>query len=768
MHGRASRWLANGLVGASLAVCLSAAAVVRGLVAPDVPYAEPEELVEIWESHPTYGSLLEVSHGSYAWWREKSRNLAAVAHFQWLPATRLLEFEDRRLPITLAATTPGFLDLLGVPLIAGRPPAPDERDAEADVIVLSQRLLEPLDVGFEILGRDVRLDGRPFRVVGITPRELELPGRAGAYTFFVVPDDMGRRQRNQRYLKVVGRLAPGATVAGLQSELEGLSRDLGSQVPEVHGGWHPVVRPLIARGVGPLWWPALLVALSSGATYLLGLVGLAGVLMAETAARGRDWQVRIALGATPSRVVAEQCVVASGFVVPGALLAAFVAGVLVARLPALVPFSEGAHPRIDSSVLALWLILSVTALGLSVLSMAAPLRWRDPARGLLDGGNVGGRGAIRAVSALRWVAVVQIVGAVPLLHLAVGLQGSLQRLAASPLGFEPGDKVTADLPVPAAQRQETLFADATVDRLRAGGVDAVLASSAPLRWPEVLWFVSADNANRTWTAVVDAMPGYPERLSIPLLAGRTFSVEDRRGARPVAMVSALLARTLWGDIGVAVGRRLRQELDVEREVVGVLADVEASARGGPGVPALYVPLAQGRGGLLQVILAEKDLPTATAVLRETGPGLALQSPIRLRDLASERLAALRLAAGVAGALAVAAAALALVGVSGVAKLVATSGTREFALKVALGATAEGLLRNLVWRLGGWMALGALGGMTLSAAVAVLQPAFTGSESAGAGWTVAIGLALPAVALTVGSLQLASIRGVAPAELLRRP
>jgi hypothetical protein len=558
-----SRWLANGLVGASLAVCLSAAAVVRGLVAPDVPYANPKELVEIWESHPSYGALLEVSHGSYAWWRQQSRNLAAVAHFQWLPATRILQFEDRRVPITLAATTPGFLDLLRVPLIAGRPPDPDERDAEADVIVLSERVLEALDVGTDLVGREVRLDGRPFRVVGITPRALELPGRAGAYTFFVVPEDMGRRERNQRYLKVVGRLAPGATVAGLQSELEALSRDLGGQLPELHGGWQPVVRPLIARDDSPLWWPALMIAMSSGATCLLGLMGLAGLLMALTTARGKDWQVRIALGATPARVLADQCLTAGSFVLPGAVGAAIVAAALVARLPMLLPFPEGAHPRFDGPVAALGLVLSLTALVLSVLSMAVPLRWREPARGLLDGGNVGGRGAIRAVSALRWVAVLQIMGAAPLAYLAVGLHGSLHRLSTLPLGFEPGDRVTADLPVPAPLRHDAPFAESTVERVRAADIDAVLASSAPLRWPEVLWSVSADNANRTWTSVVDVTPGYSESLSIPLLAGRTFSREDQRGVRPVAMVSALLARTLWGDIGVAVGRRLRQELDVE-------------------------------------------------------------------------------------------------------------------------------------------------------------------------------------------------------------
>lgn len=758
-----TRLFANGLLCAALAACVTAAAVVDGIASPDVPYADPQALVEIWESHPTHGTLLEVSYGAFAWWRQNARTLSALAHYQWTPATRLLEHEGRTSSSTVAATSLTFLQTLGVAMVAGR--APTESDLERDVIVLSERSLDVLGIDARIVGQEVRLDGTPFTVIGIAPRQLTFPGGADAYTFFSVPEEMGRRQRNQRYLKVVARLRSGTSRTDMEAELASLSKNLAREFPQNHAGWQAVVRPLVGKRDDALWRSAVAVAVPSGLTYALGLIGLSGVLIGESAARARDWAVRVALGAPPRRLFLQLCRNAATLTLPGAAAALGVSALLCAKLPGLVPFPEGAAPRLGLPVLGLWTILMLGAWFVSWAALAWPISWRSPARELAAESGLAGRGAGRVLVALQTSEVLQIAGAIPLLHLALGLQLGAERLAHAPLGFEASDRITADLPLTADLRAPVI-AETLVDRLRADGVTAALSTSTPLRWPEVLWPVAGRGTKSAWSAVIATTSAFPEVLGIRLLAGRRFSPDDGKDRPPVALVSQQLARKLWGDAAAAVGQQVQQELDVEREVVGVLADIDSSARGERFVPTLYVPIGQWRHDLLQIVVPARDLPRATAGLREFGPGLTLRAAMPLEELVARRTTPLRMASTVSRSLSVANFALALLGVVGLASVAAGAATRVTAVRLALGALPERVLSEEMARVWRWPVSGTGLGLALAVAVGEAQAASTQTPVADLTWVsgTAIGFVLAALVATRASMR--TLLEIQPADLLR--
>jgi putative ABC transport system permease protein len=687
---------------------------VDGVLLKPLPFSEPERLVALEESSPAQGKPHFVaSPRNVEDWQRASRTVAELG--MWRDWGFQLATPEGPRGISGGIASPSLFRLLGVQPAAGRLLLDEENVPGNDRVVLASYRFWQRELGGrpEAVGTLLPLRGDTFRLVGVLPPSFDTPNLGWMDLWAplsIDPDQkLGRQLRNRR---VYTRLAPGATLAQAQAELASVAAGLAQEYPDTNAGWTVRVTPLLEFEVGAAA-RATFGALAGAVIVLLlvACVNVAHLLLARAGASERELAVRLALGAGRGDVVRQVLALGTTLSLLGGALGGLLAWPAVRALVAAGPPGVPRLTGVTVDGRALVFTVAVALLTGVLFSAAPALRCgRIRVAAAL-------RNAARASSGVdsRRLRAALVAGEVALtvtLLAAAGLLGrTVLRLASLDTGFDAGRLLTLQLFMPFesqykdAGRRAALYRQAIASVAALPGVEAVGAASAAPNLGggdgdlelAVEGRPAAPKGSNPTARYFDVSPGYFRALGIPLLRGRVFSDGDDLSSRRVALVNEAMARRFFpGEDPVGRSVRAVQWGDAY-EVVGVVGDARAVALGSATAPEIYVPYLQGPRFATYLIVRSSAPPdglepAVRARIREIDPGVLVSNVAPLGSLIERELRAPRFRMLLVAAFALAAVALAAVGVFGVISYTTGRRTHEIGVRIAVGAGRGEVLR----------------------------------------------------------------------------
>ena len=703
--------------------------IVNGVLLKPLPYGDPRGLVMVWSSNGAENRDREVvAPLDFLDYRKASSFAEMHATYSFVIGASL-STEAGADQILVTAVTPGLFEMLG------RQPALGRTFTAAEVqtaVVISNRFWQGrLGGDRSVLGRVLTIQGTARTIVGVMPPDFVFPYKAmlGPTGFarsqdveawlpleFVAADSRVTGQaaltRSARFLSVVGRLKPDATIAQANGEIAGIARQLASSYPDSNRVVGASVIPLHEQTVGSMR-PALVLLLGGvGFVLLMACVNLANLLLARSSVRHREMAIRSALGAERRRLIAQTLVETVLLACVGGVVAIATVGWSMSALLALAPpdMPRIGEIRPDITVLIFTFALSlITGLAIGIVpAMAGSRPQLQSALQTSGRGSTSGRGQQR----LRGALVVAEVALAVVLTLGAGLllRSFMSVLAVDP-GFQSAKLLTLQLTVPrkyATPEQRTALYAQLFARLEA--LPGVVATGGTTRLPlgstNVTTKVGIEGSDKPigeWPEVEfrRAMHDYFETMGIPILRGRGFTPSDLPSAPPVVVINQTMARQLFGAED-PIGKRFRYGGPASPliSIVGVIGDVRHTGLEAPPAPEMYTYYLQNPPTNPFIVIRTTGDPSALAsVVR--GEVQAIDKTIAAYDIrpmeqvrsesVSQRRFVLLLVATF-GALALL---MAAVGVYGVMALIVTERTPEIGIRLALGAQPSAVLRLVV-------------------------------------------------------------------------
>ena len=732
-----------GLAVATLALGIgtttSMFTLVHAVLLRPLPYADPDRLVILRADSPTQARAATLADGEIADIASEPAVFASVGSIVAVDGN--LTGGDTMERVSAASVTDGFLRTLAITPAIGRL-LEDRIDSTTDTVlsvVISDELWRRrFNADPAVLGRHYDINNKSLAIVGVLPRGFRLylgpdanvPARIDIW----FPTSLAAGERKYRAHTAIARLAPGVSVSRARQALDAIAARTGSRYAGIYGARAPrfYADALHGDAVRAAKPPLLALMGAVGFVLLIACANLANLLLARTTTRGREIAVRSAIGASRLRLIRQ--LVTEGLVlgtcggVAGVALAAFGQSVVDRLRPAGVP-AMPANP-LDAPVMAFALVATLAA---SILFSLAPAI-RGTAARVVDPLRSGSRGDTGRGSRLRSSLVITEVALAILLLTGAGVMlRTLLALRSVDTGFRADHVLTlhASLRPRDANRVEEKwrFYQDAMERLRA--LPGVVAVSAVRPLPlEGITFTDRVEVERGAGEIVAdsqvALPGYFAAMRIPWVAGRDFAATDVEQKRAVAIVDAAFARAAWPDAN-PIGQRLRirggsRAQVTWAEVIGVAGHVTASGLRGAGRPQVYVPYHAFALFDLAVVIRTNGNPAALAdAAKRTIEALGGQRPAHhvepMTIYVEAAMADARFAVTLLAGFAALALLLCAVGISGVIALVSAQRTREFGVRLALGANPSGI-RSLVMREGlTWTAAGIAAGTLASLAMA---------------------------------------------------
>lgn len=748
---------AAGTMALGIGAATTIFAFLNGVLLRPLPYPDAGRLVLLWETSERAQQVLgyreiPASPVMALTWRERSRSLESSGFFR--SATQNFSGDGEPERIRGARVTAGVFQALGVQPLHGRVVTESEEAPGRDaVIVLSHRLWQSrYHADPAIVGRQIRVDDRLLTVLGVMPAGFNFPrgsehpmeARAPEETQYwrpLVLSPADRRNTGNHSISTIARLRPGVTPGQARADLASLTQAVYSQVSaqaakEFQVSVSPYREQMVQRARPALLMLGVAVLL----VLLIACVNVAGLLIVQSIARRKEMAVRAALGAGPARlirqVLSQSLLLALAGGAAGSLLAVW--GVHVMRLLAGPRMPRVDTISIDPAALAFALLTSLATACLFGLAPALSASRVDLAGALKDGARSGGS---RAHHRLRSLLVCsQIALSMVLLCGAGLLVRSFWRLTQAERGFQVSRVLTMKIPLPgyryttAAQRQ-AFFHDVLRNVEALPQVESAgLVNQLPLTGEGNIHSVRIEgravrSAEEPIAEVREATPGYFSTLRTSLRRGRWLIDADAAGA-PVAVINETMARRYWpgqDPIGqrFSLGERAGAPLIT---VVGICADTRQARLDKTPYPQFYLPVEHGDSNELALAVRTRSAPEGVAasvrtVIRRLDPGQPVVQVKTLEDILDEGVADRRLHALVLLSFALFALLLAAVGLHGVIAYAAAQRTREFGVRLALGAPRSRILSSVLAHGMRIAALGVLAGTLCSLAAGRLLAGF---------------------------------------------
>jgi putative ABC transport system permease protein len=696
--------------------------VVHAVVLRPLPFPQPDRLMVVGEDFEGRGRPSDVSVGNFNDWRTHATSFSALGAEQYVS----INLSDNEQPerVVGGRVTHTFFTVFDVPAEHGRVFTAEEDVPGRDgVVVLSHRLwTRRYGADPAVIGQVISLNAAPFTVIGVMPARFDLTvdveelWTPAAFT----PEQLA--EHDEHYLSVIGRLAPGASQAQAAAELRTIYAQMQKQYPGESQVSLGVLEPLHRRFVGDYRQRLLVLLGAVGLVLLIACGNVANLLLARGGLRGREMALRAAIGASRGRLVRQLLTETLVLTTLGGA-----AGVLIARLgvPALLAYSPDGIPRLEQArVDGLVMAFAAAAALVSALLTGLVPALRAASTDLRGSLNEGGRTATSSHDRIRQLLVAVEVALTIVLLVGAGLLvRSALHLQHTDPGFDPQGVLTARLTLPAVryedpQRVAQAFADVVSSLAAIPSVETAAATtSAPLtpggngngllpegKLPDLKNFVNA----RLAIVTMD----YFKTLRVPLVRGRQFQTDDRRGGLRVAVVNEAAARALFPGED-PIGRRFgccdgTPENPGWRTIVGVVKDMRSRGPEQEARPEFFLPLAQAPDPAWtwiqrsMTLVARTRAGDATALIPAARQAVArIDSTVPLYQVRSmeQRLRTstaqarfntlLMVLLGGSGLL------LSAIGVYGVIAYFVTERRQEIAIRMALGARAADVVRMVV-------------------------------------------------------------------------
>jgi putative ABC transport system permease protein len=687
-----------------------------------LPYKEPGRIISLAQYDiKTGASGALMSYTKYTQIREQSKTLESMAGYY--PLTLSLVTEREPEAVNGARASADFFGVLGIYPVRGRAfSAEEDQDGGPDVAVISDGFWHSHFAGDPTaVGKTLALDGKSATIVGILPASFRFPLQfpepdvwlpRPSETVLLTPAQV---RGGASYFNMIARLRQGETLRRAQAELDAINasykQHFGSNADATKFGIS--AQTLEESLVGGLRTSLLVLVAAVGLVLLIACANVANLLLARATAREREIAVRKALGASSGRLVRQllsESVLLS--VCGGAMGVLFAA----ALMPALRTISPGAVPRlgeakIDVVVLIFSLLLCVITGIVFGLAPALQTSKKDLHTTLKEGGRGSSEGGERG--RFRAVLVVAEIGVALMLMTVAGLLiQSFSRLMQVNPGFSPKNLMAFPLALPPSRYskpelqaqfyRQVLEHVRTMPGVQAAGVTSYLPLAGGARYVFVCpeGFACQGIGKDPTSALRQVSGGYFEAVRTPLLSGRTIDEKDIAGGAPVAVINETAAKHFFAGQN-PVGKHIANSRDmVQREIVGVVADVKFNALNVASVEEMYLPMAQVPWPNTTLLVRSQEnsqalVAAVRAKIAEVDPSLPVAGISSMEEVVDASVAQPKLTMQFVGVFAGFALLLAAIGIYGVMAYSVSARRQEMGIRVALGAGPSDILRLVV-------------------------------------------------------------------------
>ena len=729
-------------IGANTAIF----SVVHAVLLAPLPYPHAEQLVTIQSRNVQQN--LPAAPFAPAGFREFEKQATS---FQYLAGGRYnyvnLTRVEKPTQLTDSIVTQHYFDVLGVkPLIGRTFSADDAAGGAKPTVVLGHTVWQTHFGGrTSLVGEEIMLDDVPHTVIGVMPRDFKEPYNTSS-CFRLFPNEGGENlTANARFWAVIGRLKANVATSTVEAELNTIAARLAQSDPRFYGGWEFVMRPLRDSVVGNYSSGLMLVIGAALLVLLITCANVAGLQLVRASTRQREVAIRLALGAS-------RAVVARAHLVESLLLVTFggIAGLLIGSWGLdllLASFSTEWIPRADEIGIDTPVLLGTGAVALLTgllfgLYPALQATKVDAIDSLRDGSKgSAGPASVR----LRGLLVVGQIGLTVVLLVCAGL---VWKSFSAIMAVNPGMRIDNTLSMVislATTRYDTPekrieYYRQIIERVGAiPGVEAAaFTQTMPFTWGIPASFKiegsADDDAAKLPSAFYDSVtPSFFGTVGIPLLTGRTFTDADDRNAPRVVVISKSAAAKFFPGQD-PIGRRLilpaatgQAQPPAPLEIIGVVGDVPRTGLNAETPYQVYASMNQ-RGWAFATLLLRSSLPVETLTksaqreIWKLDPEQPITNVTPVRDLVRTSLTQPTLYLTLFSLFAALALVLAVLGLYGLIAYSVAQRTREFGIRIALGAQARDVLRLVVGQGAKFTAAGLVVGVFAAFAVARLMQA----------------------------------------------